>query len=45
MIDGYRSFGHQFAKIDPLDLPLNKNLHGRLNENTIKTLTFGFNPS
>jgi 2-oxoglutarate dehydrogenase complex dehydrogenase (E1) component-like enzyme len=45
MIDGYRSCGHQFAKTDPLDLPLNKNLNGRLNENTIKTLTFGFNPS
>ena len=30
MIDTYRTIGHQFAKIDPLDLPQNKDLHGRL---------------
>lgn len=30
MIDTYRTIGHQFAKIDPLELPQNKVLHGRL---------------
>ncbi len=32
MIDTYRSIGHQFGKIDPLDLNKNKKLHGRLPE-------------
>jgi len=35
MIDTYRTIGHQFAKIDPLDLPQNKDLHGRLPENSL----------
>jgi 2-oxoglutarate dehydrogenase complex dehydrogenase (E1) component-like enzyme len=30
MIETYRSIGHQFAKIDPLDLPTNKNLFGKI---------------
>jgi 2-oxoglutarate dehydrogenase complex dehydrogenase (E1) component-like enzyme len=30
MIDTYRTIGHQFAKIDPLELPQNKDVHGRL---------------
>jgi 2-oxoglutarate dehydrogenase complex dehydrogenase (E1) component-like enzyme len=45
MIEGYRSFGHQFAKIDPLYLPQNKNLHGKLHEDSIKATSFGFNPN
>lgn len=45
MIEGYRSFGHQFAKIDPLYLPQNKNLHGKLHDDSIKSTSFGFNPS
>ena len=33
MIDNYRSYGHQFAKVDPLDLPqYRKLLHGRIPE-------------
>lgn len=43
MIDSYRSYGHQFAKVDPLDLPLNKNkLHGRISEQQLSTSAFGY---
>lgn len=42
MIDTYRSVGHQFAKIDPLYLPQNKNLHGRLPDDVLKASAFGF---
>ena len=45
MIEGYRSFGHQFAKIDPLYLPQNKNLHGKLHEDSLKASSFGFESS
>jgi 2-oxoglutarate dehydrogenase complex dehydrogenase (E1) component-like enzyme len=42
MIETYRSIGHQFAKIDPLDLPQNKNLFGRLPDDVLKASAFGF---
>ena len=42
MIDSYRSIGHQFAKVDPLYLPQNKNLYGRLPEESIQPEAFGF---
>jgi 2-oxoglutarate dehydrogenase complex dehydrogenase (E1) component-like enzyme len=42
MIDGYRSIGHQFAKIDPLDLPQNKNLPGRLPDSYLSATDFGY---
>ena len=43
MIDAYRSYGHQFAKVDPLDLLQNKNLlHGRIPESQIATSAFGY---
>ena len=32
MIDRYRSLGHQFAKVDPLQLDSSKNLPGRLDK-------------
>lgn len=42
MIDAYRNLGHQFAKIDPLDLPLNKIRVGRLPDDTLDISKFGF---
>jgi 2-oxoglutarate dehydrogenase complex dehydrogenase (E1) component-like enzyme len=42
MIDTYRTIGHQFAKIDPLDLPQNKDLHGRLPEDSLSATNFGY---
>jgi 2-oxoglutarate dehydrogenase E1 component len=42
MIDTYRSIGHQFARIDPLELPRNKDLHGRLNEELLSAASFGY---
>jgi len=35
MIDSYRSVGHQFAKVDPLNLSSNKNVYGRLDESVL----------
>lgn len=45
MIETYRSIGHQFAKIDPLYLPQNKNLYGRLPDDALKASSFGFEES
>lgn len=42
MIDAYRTIGHQFAKIDPLELPQNKLLHGRLPEDSLTAEQFGY---
>jgi 2-oxoglutarate dehydrogenase E1 component len=42
MIDTYRTIGHQFAKIDPLDLGQNKDLHGRLPEDSLAATQFGY---
>lgn len=42
MIDTYRSIGHQFAKLDPLELPQNKQLHGRLPAHSLEATEFGY---
>lgn len=42
MIDTYRSIGHQFAKLDPLELPQNKQLHGRLPDHSLDATEFGY---
>ena len=44
MIDAYRNLGHQFAKVDPLNLPLNSNRVGRLEADTLHISQFGFTP-
>lgn len=45
MIDGYRSFGHHFAKTDPLNFHGNKNLNSKIDEESIKAHSFGFLPA
>jgi len=42
MIDSFRALGHQLAKIDPLELPRNKNLHGSLSEDSLVAANFGY---
>ena len=42
MIDTYRAIGHNFAKIDPLYLPQNKDLFGRPAENSLEASQFGY---
>jgi 2-oxoglutarate dehydrogenase complex dehydrogenase (E1) component-like enzyme len=42
MIDGYRSIGHQFAKVDPLQLAKNKNRFERLADANIAPSAFGY---
>ena len=42
MLDYYRAIGHNFAKIDPLYLPQNKDLFGRPAENSLEASQFGY---
>jgi 2-oxoglutarate dehydrogenase complex dehydrogenase (E1) component-like enzyme len=42
MIDSFRALGHQLAKIDPLDLPKDKNMHGSISEDSLIAANFGY---
>lgn len=42
MIEGYRSLGHHFAKLDPLYLPQNKDLFGKLDPKCLAASSFGY---
>jgi 2-oxoglutarate dehydrogenase complex dehydrogenase (E1) component-like enzyme len=42
MIDRYRAVGHQFAKLDPLDMHNERKLHGRLDPSILNLSEFGF---
>jgi 2-oxoglutarate dehydrogenase complex dehydrogenase (E1) component-like enzyme len=42
MIDSFRALGHQLAKIDPLELPTHKSMHGSISPYSLKAENFGY---